>query len=83
MSPYMQRKDELSVEEGCLLWGTRVIVPPQLRAKVIEEIREGHPGIGRMKSFARSYVWWPQLSADLEREVQHCLICQRTRKLPR
>ena len=83
MSPYAQRKDELSVEDGCVLWGTRVVVPPQLRAKVIDEIHEGHPGIGRMKSFARSYVWWPQLNADLERKVQHCLICQRTRKMPR
>ena len=56
MSPYAQRKDELSVEDGCVLWGTRVVVPPQLQAKVIDEIHEGHPGIGQMKSFARSYV---------------------------
>ena len=26
-SPYAKRKDELSVESGCILWGTRVIVP--------------------------------------------------------
>ena len=24
-------------------------------------IHEGHPGIVRMKMFARNYVWWPKL----------------------
>ena len=43
--PYAKRKGEISVEDGCLLWGTRVIVPPQLRSKVVDENHEGHPGI--------------------------------------
>ena len=33
--PFTRREGELSVEDGCLLWGTRVIVPPQLRSKVV------------------------------------------------
>jgi hypothetical protein len=41
MRPYFQRKEELSTERGCLLWGARVIVPPQLRTQVLEEIHEG------------------------------------------
>lgn len=49
MAPYFQRKEELSAEDGCILWGARVVVPPQLRAQVLEEIHEGHPGSGRMK----------------------------------
>ena len=79
---YSKRKDEITVEDGCLLWGTRVIVPPQLRSKVVDEIHEGHPGINRMKSFARSYVWWPGLDRDLEKKVQQCILCQRNRKNP-
>ena len=82
MSPYARRREELSVEDGCILWGTRVIVPPQLRSKVVDEIHEGHPGIARMKSFARSYVWWPGLDVDLENKVKQCLMCQRVRKMP-
>lgn len=80
--PYLQRKDELSVEDGCILWGTRVVVPPQLRSRVLDELHEGHPGIGRMKSFARSYVWWPGLDGDLERRVRQCDVCQRVQKMP-
>ena len=28
LQPYFNRRTEVSVENGCLLWGTRVIVPP-------------------------------------------------------
>ena len=80
--PYATRKDELSVEDGCVLWGTRVVVPPQLRSRVIDELHEGHPGIGKMKSFARSYVWWPGVDADLEEKVRKCLVCQTNQKSP-
>ncbi len=82
MDPYFQRREELSTEAGCVLWGARVVVPPQLRAQVVKENHEGHPGIGRIKNFARSYVWWPRMDADLDNMVRNCLICQRCRKQP-
>ena len=28
LAPYYRRRDELTVHQGCLLWGTRLIVPP-------------------------------------------------------
>ena len=31
LKPYYHRRDELSVEERCILWGERVVVPPQGR----------------------------------------------------
>ena len=81
-APYFQRKEELSLEDGSVLWGTRVVVPQQLRGQVMEEIHEGHPGCNRMKSFARSFVWWPALNADLESKVRSCVVCQRNQKMP-
>ena len=36
--PYFQRRDELSVQDYCILWGNRVVVPPQGRSQVIEEL---------------------------------------------
>ena len=61
----------------------RVIVPPQLRSKVVDEIHEGHPGSNRMKSFARGYVWWPGIDGDLEQRVRQCLLCQCNHKAPK
>ena len=79
---YKRRRYELSVEEGCVLWGSRVVVPPKGREKVLSMLHEAHPGIAKMKSFARGYVWWPGLDQQLEECVKKCVTCQTTRKAP-
>ena len=33
---------------------------------VKNEFHEGHLGSQRMKALARSYVWWPNMDAELE-----------------
>ena len=80
LKPYFTRKDELSVQDGCLLWDNRVVVPPKERARVVEELHEAHPEIWRMKALARSYVWWPKIDTDLEQKVRQCSPCQENRK---
>ena len=56
LNVYFSRRLELSAYEGCLLWGSRVIVPKPGRDSVIQELHEGHPGITGMKSLAKMYV---------------------------
>ena len=65
--PYQRRRNELSIHDGCLLWGNRVVVPPPGRAKVIADLHDGHPGICRMKQLARCYVWWPNMDQELQK----------------
>ena len=82
LTPYYTKRTELSVEDGCILWGTRVIVPPQGRSKVLSELHEAHPGESRMKALARSYVWWPGLDQDIVKKVKDCNKCQANQKTP-
>ena len=81
LKPYASRRDELSVQDGCLLWGMSV-VPALARDKILDELHDGHPGISRMKILARSVVWWPKIDADLEQKVKKCEKCQMNRKTP-
>ena len=76
MKPYWRRRNELSVQSGCILWGCRVIVPPQGRTIVLQELHRGHPGMTRMKSLARGIVWWPKLDDEIETMVCSCSVCQ-------
>lgn len=54
------------------MWGIRVIVPQKYRSRVLDELHLEHPGISRMKSVVRSFVWWPGLDADIAGMVQSC-----------
>ena len=76
------KKDELSVYDGCLLWGMRVIVPQPLRERVLDQVHEGHIGMVKMKALARSYVWWPSIDKDIEHSVKGCVGCQLHQNMP-
>ena len=45
LSAYFNKQDEISIEQGCVLWGTRVIIPSRGRVRVLELLHESHPGI--------------------------------------
>ena len=55
LQPYWHRPDEISVIDHILLWGSRVIVPPKARVRVLEVFHSTHPGVSGMQSLARSY----------------------------
>ena len=80
--PYKQRHTELSIHDGCILWGTRVIVPPPGRSKTLEQLHVGHPGASRMKNLARCFVWWPGIDLEVDETVKNCDSCQRSRNSP-
>ena len=82
LSPYWRRRNELSVEDGCILWGSRIVIPPAGQVPILHELHDTHPGISRMKSLARSYMWWPNMDQCLENEVKTCDVCQSHRDLP-
>ena len=79
---YMRRFYELSVEDSTLLRGNRVVIPPPLRESLLTELHEAHPGICRMKTLARSYVWWPGIDNEIEALVKGCAPCQHHQNMP-
>lgn len=79
---YYSRKESLHLEQGCLVWGYRIVVPRSLRENVLKEIHDGHPGIVKMKQIARNYVWWENLDGDIERVVRECPACRAQRPAP-
>ena len=82
LQSYFKRQSELYTDQGCVLWGSRVVIPTKLRDKVLRELHESHPGICRMKALARSYVWWPNMDEQIEQIVRGCIQCEQNKKMP-
>ncbi|XP_039525150.1 uncharacterized protein K02A2.6-like [Pimephales promelas] len=82
LKPYFVRRHELSADQGCVLWGLRVIVPQMHRPQILKDLHHEHPGICKMKALACSYVWWPGLDGEIEDLVQNCAVCQAVQKVP-
>ena len=77
LKPYWNHRSQLTVEGECLMLGIRVVVPQKLQDRVLQELHSSHPGMQRMKSLARSHVWWPGLDKDIENMVKACTSCQQ------
>lgn len=82
MLPYFQRKEELTVEMGILMWGYKVVVPNSMRDYVLKELHCSHMGIVKMKSVARSYIWWPNIDQNIEALANSCSSCLMERSNP-
>ena len=65
-----------------MLWGTRVIIPPALQARLLQELHYTHPVMVKMKLLARSYMWWPRMDGNIEEIVRSCKECAAQRGLP-
>ena len=82
IKPFYHKRFELSVEQNCILWGLRVIIPTRHRERILDELHVAHPGIVRMKELARSYIWWPNVDLDIEQLVRGCISCLQTKSTP-
>ena len=69
---YAQQQAELSVQNNCLLWATRVVIPKSLQDTLLKSLHDNHPGITRMKALACSYFWWIGLDKDIENLGKSC-----------
>ena len=59
---YWNFRDEMSVENGLLFKGYRLIVPKNLRNQVLQIVHKGHFGIEKMQLRARKTVLWPGIN---------------------
>ena len=69
-------REDLSMENGLITKGARLLIPSTLRKKVLEQIHDGHLGIEKCMLKARDSVFWPGISNDIHETVEKCRICQ-------
>ena len=72
---YWNYREELSVVQGIIFKGDRIVVPSSMHKAMLEQIHKGHLGIEKCKRRARDVLYWPRINLDIETMVQSCPAC--------
>ena len=71
-----------SLCDNVLLYSERVVILKKLQNRILRDFHTGHPGINRMKSLMRSYVYWPKMDNDITDMIEKCKGCALAAKAP-
>ena len=71
-SEYSQIFQELTLTNGVLLKGDKLVIPPSLQADCIALAHEGHLGENKTIQNIRSKLWFPKLSQMVKEYVGSC-----------
>ena len=78
LHPYWNFREDLSVEDGLVTKGSRLLILSTMKWKVMEQIHEGHQGMEKCMLKARESVFWPGISDAIWETGEWCGICQLT-----
>lgn len=76
LTPYWNGRETLSLDNGLVLRGSRIVIPQALRQRVLADLHSSYQGIERTKRRARQTVYWPNLSQDISTIVSECPACR-------
>ena len=62
LCPYHHACNNLTVEDGIILCGEALVIPPSERDKVLLSIHKGHQGISKCQYHAHQCVYWPGIN---------------------
>ena len=74
---YWNIRDELSVQQGLILKGSKIVIPTKMRKEILIKIHAGHQGREKCKQRARQVVFWPGINSDIDNIVESCETCQQ------
>ena len=77
MKHYYSVASPISVKDGLLMRGNRVVIPAALILEMLDRLHIGHQGIFKCRERVRQSLWWPGLSRQLDELVKHCSVCRK------
>ena len=80
VQPYYSVSAEISIANGLLLRGSRIIIPASMQLSMLDKVHTGHQGITKCRERARQSIWWPGLSRQLDELVKNCPECSKAQK---
>ena len=76
LRPFWAIRDDVSIMDGLLMAGSRIIIPEVSRREVLDNIHEGHQGEVKCNLRAKDAVYWPGIYKSIEEIVKNCGACR-------
>ena len=75
--PYWQYRKSLYTCDGVIMYKDRVVMPPSLRQSASESLHAAHQSVSTMEQRARDIIFWPGMTADIQRIRDACTDCNK------
>ena len=75
LHPYWQHCETLTVEDGLVLHGEALIVPPSERERILNQLHQFHQGITKSQLPAHGCIFGPCINKAIEEVVHQCKTC--------
>ena len=72
---YWNYRCDMTLDDGLVMKGSRVVIPERLRKEVLLSLHTGHQGETKCLLLARESVFWPGITKDIKEMVQQCEVC--------
>ena len=87
-------RNELTYENNMVIKGNQILIPTSLRSDILKDLHIPHLGIVKTNLLAKTCVYWPKMTKDIQDLTEECSECQKhqrrqspvefvNRKLPR
>ena len=75
--PYFTYREELTIVDGLLVKGNRIVIPTDMRHDCLETLHAPHLGLQKTLLRARTSVFWPGMTADIKTQISNCSACHK------
>ena len=75
LHPYWQHHKTLTMEDGLVLCGEALVVPPSERERTLQQLHQFHQGTTKAQLFDHECVFWLGLNKAIEEAVWQCVTC--------
>ena len=73
--PYFDYRDELTVQDGIVYRGDRIVVPKSMQLEMKQKVHIGHLGINSCLTRAHDTIFWPGTSSEIRNYIETCGTC--------
>ena len=75
LHPYWQHRETLTVEDGLVLQGEALAIPPTKRERTLQQLHQFHQGTTKSQLLACGSFFWPSINEAIEEVVCQCEAC--------